>query len=186
MTRVWLACGILLGACGAEAAPEPVETESAPIEPAPVERAPVENVAPAANVEDEHIGLGLTVGEVRRANDHLEARARADGQEGGLSLAACTRLEAVGLVARCTMLGASGPVVDRASFELPDPTVGRGLIQHYADANGFRAAREAFAMFEREFGTLVIENQDALLIFSGAEQLGEDRRDVVRRIIASL
>jgi hypothetical protein len=141
---------------------------------------------PDASVESAaELAPGITVGDLRRATDEVSARAESKGERPGPAFAACKALAARGLVARCMNLGSGigGNPVDRASFELPDPRRGRGLIQHYATAAGFEAARSAFALFEKEYGTFVADSRRALLIFSGAEALGEAERQAVREVM---
>ena len=136
---------------------------------------------------DTEIMPDVTVRKVRQATDELAASRRGQGEKPGPSLAVCQKLAAMSLVTRCVSIGAGarGEPQDRASFELLNPVDGRGVIHHYGSAEAFAQARSAFAMFEKEFGTFIVANEHALLIWAGAEQLAADQKSKVRALIAA-
>lgn len=158
-------------------------------ERAPVPRTlpPDASARPDADQLDVEIAPGLSVRKLRRATEEMAERARRSRNKNTVSLPVCIGLESAGIVVRCTDVGSLGyGPIDRASFELPDPTDGRGVIFHYGSAADFDEALRAFETFERDYGTFVIANAPALVIFSGAEQLSDDAKQIVRRYIGSL
>lgn len=126
-----------------------------------------------------------SVDELRSATGEIATIARANGARPGPSFAACEALRGHNLVTTCVSLGpgAGGDILDRASFEI---TNGRGLIQHYASDEAFDRARDAFATLETQFGTFVVANRGARLIFAGAEQLRATDRERVRALFDAL
>ena len=155
--------------------------------PAPPSITAEAGTAPAPDGLDVEIAPGLTLRELRRATAVLAEKARRSGNKNTVSLPVCIGLESAGLVARCTDIGTLGyGPIDRASFELRDPTEGQGLIYHYGSRADFDQALHAFETFERDHGTFVVANVQALVIFSGAEQLSEADKQIVRQYIGSL
>ena len=193
MTRAaCVALGVLLLACGGTDASEPavheVAVERAAVGPASSSEARPDELDPAPAPEPDlrPITGDLTVDDVRRVNDEIAARAREAGAPGGPALAACRNLEATGLIARCTSLGAFSTALDRASFELPDAATGRGLIQHFDSDRSYAGALDAVETFVHEFGTFYAGSARARILFVGAEHLSSEERAVVRRHIEAL
>lgn len=127
---------------------------------------------------DQPVGLGLTVGDVRRGNETLAATAG----PAGASMDVCQRIAAEKLIARCTHIGHSGlGVIDTTTFELPDPTLGRGMINHYGTSKHFETGLRATS----SLGIASIKNPRTKILFLGAEQLTPAERLRVQAIVES-
>lgn len=195
---------VFLAACGS---PEPSDrperlrvVEVAPDDPAaradPAGRAAAPGPLAAAGdrpaAEDPEgpdprpVGLGLTVDELRRVTDEIAERAGEAGADEGPSYAVCEALTSLAIIRRCASLGPLGSAVDRASFELPDASEGRGLIQHFDGDASYAGALRAAEGFATSFGTFVVGSARARILFTGAEQLSEADRARVRAVINAL
>jgi hypothetical protein len=143
---------------------------------------------PDASRGETDIGLGLTVDDVRRANERVAAKARAEGARPGAALAACEQVAATGIIARCLDIGpgSGGEPEDRASFELPDPERGRGLVYHYGSDGELATGLAALRELAGSYGTFYVTNERARVVLVGAEALSTAERDRVKAIILGI